>query len=445
MRIFSKGFGIVFWVVISFVMTGCLSTITSLGKGQSSSEHVSGSTAGSTSQNQNDSLESCEQPLGTVLLFEDQSLPWWRSYRHRYPALGTTIPVIRMMVQQSNCFVVVERGVAMQAMQRERALMASGELRSNSNFGKGQMVAADYTLAPSVEFRKSNMAKISGAARNLVGKFVPSFASTAVGVNSNEASTTLLLLDNRSSVQVAAAVGSAKNYDFSLFGSSWNQFGSTGVNAFANTDEGKVIMSAFADSYNEMVKALRNYKPQQVKGGLGAGGTLAIDGAVKAQPAPAPVKQNVVVTRSTHVVRTSDNVNVRRSGNLNVNIDAYDEDALEDYYKALKAAVTHLSTFASFTPAQVDAMKQQTKDSFFGLIWLPAFSGKMETAKIELESWPLSARQEGWAILGKKIEQYNKLFYKYRDMVIANGAYDQTTKDRLAAIEVVTEKSILAD
>jgi hypothetical protein len=330
-------------------------------------------------------------------------------------------------------------------MQRERALMASGELRSNSNIGKGQMVAADYTLSPSVEFRKSNMAKISGAARNLAGKFLPNFARSAVGVNSNEAATTLLLIDNRSGVQVAAAVGSAKNYDFSIFGSSWNQFGSTGVSAFANTDEGKVIMSAFADSYNQMVMALRKYKPQKVKGGLGTGGTLTVDGAVKAQPKPVAVQQTNVATRTTHVVQTSNSVNVRRSESLNVNIDAYDEDALKDYYKALKGAVTHLSTFASFTEAQLNALKQQTKDSFFALIWLPAHSGRMDTSKIELESWPLSARQEGWAILGKKIEKYNKLFYKYRDMIMANSAYDQTTKDRLAAIELVTEKSILAD
>ncbi len=440
----NKIVGIVMSLLILLSINGCLSSMTSLGKGESKSEYVSGSTAGSTSQGESSALESCTEPLGTVSLFEDQSLEWWSHYHRRYPNLGTTIPVIRMMVQQSNCFVIVERGRAMAAMQRERALMASGELRDNSNFGKGQIVAADYTLSPSVEFRKSNLGKIAGATRNFFGKLIPGVNSGAVGVQSNEAATTLLLIDNRSSVQVSASVGSAKNYDFSLFGSSWNQFGGGSVNTYANTDEGKVIMSAFADSYNQMVKALRNYKPQVVKGGLGTGGTLTIDGATKAQP-----RTQAAVTQTQHqttyVAARNDTVNVRHSRNLHVNVDAYDEDALKDYYKALKGAVSHLSTFASFTEPQLDALKQQSRDSLFGLLWLPGFSGKMDTAKIELESWPLEARQEGWAILGKKIVKYNKLFYKYRDMILKNDGYDQTTKDRLAAVELVTEETLLAN
>ena len=37
-------------------------------------------------------------------------------------------------------------------------------------------------------------------------------------------------------------------------------------------------MAAFADSYNKMVVALRNYKAQTVKGGLGTGGRLGVQG-----------------------------------------------------------------------------------------------------------------------------------------------------------------------
>ena len=35
------------------------------------------------------------------------------------------------------------------------------------------------------------------------------------------------------------------------------------------TPEGKVISAAFMDSYNNMVKSLKNYKSQRVTGGLG--------------------------------------------------------------------------------------------------------------------------------------------------------------------------------
>jgi hypothetical protein len=39
-----------------------------------------------------------------------------------------------------------------------------------------------------------------------------------------------------------------------------------------------VITAAFADSFNQMVRSLRNYKAQTVKGGLGTGGRLGVDG-----------------------------------------------------------------------------------------------------------------------------------------------------------------------
>ncbi|MEY4755094.1 MAG: hypothetical protein RJA44_2769, partial [Pseudomonadota bacterium] len=47
---------------------------------------------------------------------------------------------------------------------------------------------------------------------------------------------------------------------------------------YAKTPQGKVIVAAFADSFNQMIKALRNYKAQTVKGGLGTGGRLGVSG-----------------------------------------------------------------------------------------------------------------------------------------------------------------------
>ena len=77
----------------------------------------------------------------TIGVVEDQSAGWYRTLQSY--KLGSTVPVLRMMIQQSNCFVVVERGAAMQNMQMERQLQRSGEMREGSNMGAGQMVAAD--------------------------------------------------------------------------------------------------------------------------------------------------------------------------------------------------------------------------------------------------------------------------------------------------------------
>src|SRR5262249_24348321 len=75
-----------------------------------------------------------------------------------------------------------------------------------------------------------------------------------------------------------------------LFGSG----GVGGLGGYTNTPEGKVLAGAFADAYNRLVGAVRNYKAQEVKGGLGTGGTLRVQGGATPasqaleSPAPAP-------------------------------------------------------------------------------------------------------------------------------------------------------------
>jgi curli biogenesis system outer membrane secretion channel CsgG len=209
-------------------------------------------------------------------MFEDKTLSWWHTYSARYPKLGSTIPVLRMMVQQSNCFVVVERGRAMNNMMQERALEQSGEMRSGSNFGKGQMVAADYTMNPSIQFAEKGTGGVGGTIGGLFGSAGRTIGGLAGGLKSNEAATTLLLIDNRSGVQIASSVGSAKNFDFDLFGGLFGTRAGGSLGGFGDTPEGKVITAAFADSYNQMVKSLRNYKAQTVEGGLGKGGKLKV-------------------------------------------------------------------------------------------------------------------------------------------------------------------------
>ena len=259
---------------LAVTMTGCDGTMPTLGG--ASGMTATGGAGGATAADANSQLEHCSETMGTLAMVEDQSAPWWYSYYHRYPRLGSTVPVLRMMVQQSNCFVVVERGRAMHNMMQERALQRSGEMRSGSSFGKGQMVAADYTMNPSIQFSQDDTSGISGVIGGLLGAGGSYISALGGGVSSNEAATTLLLIDNRSGVQIGSSVGSAKNFDFNVFGAGWGGGMAGGVRGFTDTPEGKVITAAFADSYNQMIKALRNYKAQKVKGGLGKGGKLKV-------------------------------------------------------------------------------------------------------------------------------------------------------------------------
>lgn len=253
----------------TLALGGCLATAPTLGENKGT---VTGAAGGATTDNQNTQLEKCGETLGTLALQEDANAPWYSQLRGYQ--LGSTVPVLRLMIQQSNCFVIVERGGALRNVMQERQLERSGEIRAGSNFGQGQMVAADYTMSPSIQFAQ----KTGGGA---VGALLPSrlgiLGAAAGSIGQNEASTTLLLIDNRSGVQISAAEGTARNFDFGIFGSAWAGLGAAG-GGYSNTPRGKVIVAAFADSYNQMVKALRSYKAQTVKGGLGTGGRLGVQG-----------------------------------------------------------------------------------------------------------------------------------------------------------------------
>jgi len=286
------------WLVLAVaaMLPGCLATAPSMGGGNTT---VTGATGGATAAGNKSNLERCDESLGTLAMEEDVRAPWYSQLRQYN--LGSTIPVLRLMIQQSNCFVIVERGAGLQSMQRERDLMRGEEGRAGSNMGGGQMVAADYLMRPSIQFS----GKTGGGGGGL-GGLLPGSLGAAVGavsgnVGVNEASTTLLMVDIRSGVQISAAEGSGKNYDFGLFGSAFTGGLAGAGGGYSNTPRGKVVVAAFADSYNQMVKALREYKAQTVRGGLGTGGRLGVQGGQTeagrevstkpAAPTPAPLKQ----------------------------------------------------------------------------------------------------------------------------------------------------------
>lgn len=237
---------------------------------------VTGSAGGQTTQGAMAKLERCDQSLGTLAVTEDQASPWYYRLQHEYK-LPSTVPLIRLLVQQSNCFVVVERGRGFGQLQTERALERTGELRQGSNFGQGQVVAADYGLSPMITFSEGNTSGLGAAARVLPG-YAGVLGSLAGGIRTREASTTLTLVDNRSGVQLAAAEGAAATTDFNAWGGVFGSGGGGSLGGYTNTPEGKVLAGAFADAYNRLVGAVRNYKAQEVKGGLGTGGALGVQG-----------------------------------------------------------------------------------------------------------------------------------------------------------------------
>jgi hypothetical protein len=230
--------------------------------------------AGNASGQAADSLEHCNKTLGVLRIQEDTSSAWYRYYGSR---LGSTAPLLNMMILQSNCFVVVERGTGERDLTDETRRARGDEARESGTRGKGQQVVADYLLKPEIVMaNKDNEGARMGGISNMLGR-----AGSLIGnlnVKSSEVGTVLTLVDIRSTVRLAAAEGYSKNTSVGFGGASWGSSGALAGSAYTNTDEGKLVSAAFFDAYNKLVIAVRQYKAQTVEGGLGEGGALGVQG-----------------------------------------------------------------------------------------------------------------------------------------------------------------------
>jgi curli biogenesis system outer membrane secretion channel CsgG len=219
------------------------------GKGSSPVTGAAG-TSGST----NSAVEHCDKPMGAIAVVEPQD--YIMQSLNRY-GLQSPTSLIRMMVQQSNCFIVVERGVGMQNVMQERELAKSGELRQGSNMGGGQMVSADFVLTPNVIFSEDNAGGVGGAVGGLLSRKNPLLGAVAGGLKFKEAQTSMLLADARSGVQVAAAEGSTRKADLRIGGALFGGGAGAALGGYGNTNEGKIIAAALLDNYNKVVGVVR--------------------------------------------------------------------------------------------------------------------------------------------------------------------------------------------
>ena len=169
----------------------------------------------------------CAKPLGTISVIEpEDAVNWWTGQQLPAPS-----KLIKVFVNKSRCFTLVDRGVGMAAAQYERGLAADGELRGGSNIGKGQVKAADYVMIPDLIAQNSNAG--GNAISGLVGGLLGGNAGALVGglnMKKKTADVVLTVTDVRSSEQVAMAEGSAKKTDIG-WGSSGGLFTGSGFGA----------------------------------------------------------------------------------------------------------------------------------------------------------------------------------------------------------------------
>lgn len=190
----------------------------------------------------------CAQNLGSISIQNGDSAGW-TGYRLQPPAA-----LLRVVVQQSGCFTVVERGAGLDAALRERELSGQGNLQRQSNVGGGQMRAADYVLLADVVAQDNNSS--GGGVGGLVGGMVGGRFGAAIGglgVRNQTAQTTLTLTNVRTTESFSTE-GNARNRNITWGGGAFLGGGGVGLGGYTDTEIGRVITTAFIDAYTNLVQ-----------------------------------------------------------------------------------------------------------------------------------------------------------------------------------------------
>ena len=204
-------------------------------------------------------VEKCDAPKGTLAVVEPQD-----AVLQALSRIGLQSPtgMIRLIVQQSNCFQIVERGAAFQNLMQERALAAGGQLQAGQNVGQGQMVAADFVITPNVVFSNPNAGGIGGGLAGLGGAFgggkLGLLGALAGAMKFKEAQTSMVMADTRSGIQVAAAEGSAQQTDFNIGAVLFGGAGAAALGGYTSTAEGKIVAASFLNNWNKIVSSVRD-------------------------------------------------------------------------------------------------------------------------------------------------------------------------------------------
>jgi len=227
---------------LAAVLGGCAQT--NMGSGGSLASGGAGMDGSKAAQAAN--VTKCSAPLGTVALVEEQ-IPGLAQ-----AGLSSPIPVLRLLLAQSGCFNVVDRGQALTRIQEEQALTGSGGSKRN-------LVAAQYFMTPNILFEDSN-ASGAGAAIGALSSMLPGELAAlggALGYQASEAQALLFLTQTSTGLQVASAEGSAQTRDWTFGGFGGGGGLGGGLGSYSSTDIGKTVVAAMIDAHNKLVSELK--------------------------------------------------------------------------------------------------------------------------------------------------------------------------------------------
>ncbi|WP_312136927.1 CsgG/HfaB family protein [Brevundimonas sp.] len=194
----------------------------------------------------------CTTNLGSVTIADGQS-DYWRELQ-----LSPPQSLLRVVIQRSGCFTLVDRGTGMNIAERERERARGGDLQRGSNVGGGQVRAADYVLVGEIASQNDNTG--GSALAGLAGAALGGRAGALIGglrTRNMEANTVLSLTDVRTSETRAVTEGYASRSNMSWgVGAAGFGAGALGGGAYENTEIGRIVAASFIQAYTDLVTQL---------------------------------------------------------------------------------------------------------------------------------------------------------------------------------------------
>lgn len=221
---------------------------------QAPAQHLAGPSSGQKLQEatMND-VPHCVRKLGTVSVMDGDDPSGWTQFQLAGPQ-----KLLKVLIQRSGCFNLVDRGSGLSAAQRERDIGGDLGMQRGSNVGQGQIKAADYVLVAEVQAadRDTGGSAVGAGVGGLIGG---GFGAMVGGIRSKkmEANTVLSLTNVRTTETVAVQDGYAAKNSLSFGGGGGGFFGGGGAalvgGGYDSTDIGRIVTLAFIQAYSKMV------------------------------------------------------------------------------------------------------------------------------------------------------------------------------------------------
>jgi curli biogenesis system outer membrane secretion channel CsgG len=245
-------------VLLLWALAGCGKQGAELGQGGSV---VSGSAGPAGAHNAAKELVKCDAPVATLALVEN---PRGYTLAGSYNLPASPLPLVRLLAQQSGCFRVVDRSAGLHQTIQEQELKDAGVLRKEgSTVAKGKGYEAQFALTPSLTFSEMDAGRQVGGLLSQI-PVLKNFVGAAEQVKLKEAQVALMLTDNETTEQVAAATGSVRVTDLGLGGFMMGKLGGAAGAGWSNSNEGKVIAAAFLDAHNQLVAQVRQLAAKEL-------------------------------------------------------------------------------------------------------------------------------------------------------------------------------------